>query len=87
MKNKQVAEILNEIADILELENVQFKPRAYRRAALAVESLSEDIALVAKKGKLKNIPGIGESIAETITEFCKTGKVKYLEKTKKENPG
>ena len=86
MKNKQVAEILNEIADILELEDVQFKPRAYRRAALGVESLPEDIAMVAKKGKLENIPGIGKSIAETITEFCKTGKVKYLEKLRKKTP-
>lgn len=86
MKNKEVAEMLNEIADILELQEVEFKPRAYQRAAMAVESLSEDIETVAKEDRLEDIPGVGKSIAETIKEFVKTGKLKYLVKLRKQTP-
>ncbi|MFQ5620329.1 MAG: DNA polymerase/3'-5' exonuclease PolX [Candidatus Nanoarchaeia archaeon] len=85
-KNKQVAEILEEIADLLELEGVEFKPRAYRRAALTIEGLSEDINSIRKKGKLDDIPGVGESIAEKIDEYLKTGKLKYLTKLRKKTP-
>ena len=84
MKNLEIAKILYAIADILELQEVQFKPRAYRNAARAVEILSEDIEEVYKKGKLQEIPGVGESIAEKIEECIKTGKLPYYEKLKRE---
>jgi len=86
MKNALVAKILNEIADILEVLEVQFKPRAYRKAALSIQSLSEDLADIMKDGKLEDIPGIGESIAEKIEEIVKTGKLKYLDKLRKKVP-
>lgn len=84
--NKKVADILNEIADILELEGVRFKPRAYRNAAMAVESMAEDIEEIAKQDKLDDIPGVGKSIAQKIDEIVKTGHLKYLEKLKKKVP-
>ena len=40
MKNIEVAELLNEIADYLEFANEPFKVRAYRKAALVIEGLS-----------------------------------------------
>ena len=43
MKNREVAKLLYDIAEILELQNVQFKPRAYRRAAQGIESHPNDI--------------------------------------------
>lgn len=85
-KNQEVADALEEIAELLELENVQFKPRAYRRAAEAIEGLSEDIEEVAKEGKLEEIPGVGASIAEKIVEFLKKGKIAYLEELHKKTP-
>lgn len=86
MKNLEIAKILHEIADILEMQEVPFKPRAYRRAAIAIESLSEDIEAICKKGKLKEIPGVGESIAQKITEFIETGEIKYYKKLKASMP-
>ncbi len=85
-KNSDVAKILYEIADLLEIQNVQWKPQAYRKAAQTVESLSEDISVVAKEGHLAELPGIGEHIAKKIEEIVKTGKLAYLEKLKKEIP-
>ncbi|MBI3037185.1 DNA polymerase/3'-5' exonuclease PolX [Candidatus Woesearchaeota archaeon] len=89
MKNPEVAQLLYDIADLLEMQNVSFKPAAYRKAARSVETLSEDIAEVFRSGgreKLMVLPGIGESIAEKIEEFLTTGKLKYYDGLKKKFP-
>jgi len=73
----------------LEMKGVQFKPQAYEKAAYSIEALDEDIEeFVRKKGKvgLMNLPGVGESIAEKIIEYLKTGKIKELEELKREVP-
>ncbi len=84
MKNLDIAKILNSIADILELQEIKFKPQAYRKAALSVEGLAEDIQEVYDRGELKNIPGVGEKIAQKIEEILTTGKLDYFEKLKKD---
>lgn len=86
MKNLEIAHILYEIADILEAQDVEFKPRAYRRAARSIEELSEDIEDIWKRGELEEIPGVGKNIAAKISEYLETGKLKYYEKLKKEFP-
>ncbi|MGV9104006.1 MAG: helix-hairpin-helix domain-containing protein, partial [Candidatus Thorarchaeota archaeon] len=87
MKNPEVAEILYEIADYLEIKGVDWKPRAYRRAAGAVETLSEDIEKVADRGELHEIPGVGKSIASKISEYLETGHLEYVENLRQEMPG
>ena len=86
MKNLEVAELLNEIADYLEFQNEPFKIRAYRKAALVIEGLSEDIMQVWKDDKLEDLPGIGEGIAKKIDDFLRNGRSKYLEELKKSTP-
>ena len=86
MKNLEVAELLNEIADYLEFEEDSFRVRAYRKAALVIEGMSEDIDQVWKENKLTELPGIGEGIAKKIDEFLKTGRLKYLDELKKKTP-
>ena len=86
MKNQEIARILYKIADLLEMEGVDFKPQAYRKAAQNIESLSIDIEEVYKKGELQKIPGVGKSIAEKIKEFLETGRVKKLEELMKKIP-
>lgn len=89
MKNTEIAKIFQAIAAYLDMEGVPFKPRAYEKAALALESMSEDVADIYKregvKG-LKGIPGIGESIAQKIAEYLETGKIEYFEELKKKIP-
>lgn len=77
--NQEIADILFEIADILEIEGTQFKPRAYRRAAQSIETLPESIAKLNERGELEKIPGVGASIAEKIREILDTGHLAYLE--------
>ncbi len=89
MKNREIAKIFYEIADFLEMEGVAFKPYAYQKAAIALETLEEDVGMIYKKGgqkALEDIPGVGKSIAEKIEEYLKTGKIKYWEDLKKKTP-
>lgn len=84
MRNSEVAKIFYEIADILELRGVKFKPQAYRKAAQSIASL--EVAIETIKD-FKTIPGVGEAIAKKIAEIVETGKLQYLEKLKKEVHG
>ncbi len=77
MLNLDIARIFDEIADILELKGENpFRIRAYRRAARTIETLTQDLKVIAERGgvdELKKIPGIGEGIAKKIVEIAKTG--------------
>lgn len=87
MKNKKIGEIFYDIADILEMRNIKWKPQAYRKAAKSIEVLNIPIERLAKQDELETIPGVGESIKEKIMEYLKTGKIKEYEKLKKSVPG
>lgn len=78
--------MLREISELLELQGVAFKPRAYQRAAFSIESLTEDVEKLVEEGQLGEVPGVGEAIEEKISEFLKTGKLAYLEKLRGEVP-
>lgn len=87
--NQELAAIFYEIADILEMKKIQWKPAAYRKAAQVLESLGEDVkGVYEKKGEkgLDDIPGVGEGIAKKIIQFIETGKVKELGKLRKSVP-
>jgi len=89
MKNRELAKIFYDISLYLEMEGAAFKPYAYEKAALNLASLSESVEGIYKRGgvkALKEIPGVGESIAEKIEEYLKTGKVKEYETFRKKMP-
>ncbi len=89
MKNPELARIFYEIADILEMQNVQWKPQAYRKAARAIEALSEDVEAIYRRGGIKaleDIRGVGEGLGKKIIEFIETGKVNAYEKLQKQIP-
>ena len=86
MMNQLVASILNQVADLMEINEVDFRTKAYRRAAHTVETLSEDIEDIKNEGRLQELPGIGAKIAKKIDEIVDTGSLEYLENLKKEFP-
>jgi len=82
-----VAKLLDEIGVLLELKGENaFKIRAYHNAARALENLEEDIDIVIKEERLKEVPGIGDSIAEKITILISTGHLPYYEELKHSMP-
>ncbi|WP_129125344.1 DNA polymerase/3'-5' exonuclease PolX [Geomonas oryzae] len=86
MKNREIARIFDEIADIMEIrqDNI-FKIRAYRRASLNLEGLNRDLAQMTHK-ELLEIPGVGADLAARIEEYLQTGAMAYYEQLKKEIP-
>jgi len=86
----KIAEVLNQMADLLELADANiFEVRAYRNASHAVDvSAVEMYEIVERQGKkeLEKISGIGESIADNIAELIYTGKLKKLDQLKKKIP-
>src|SRR5512138_2489473 len=84
LNNREVAAILYEVADLLEIKDVKFKPVAYRRAAQGIETLTEDINRVAERDGLEDLPGVGSHIATKLREILDTGKLGYLDRLKQE---
>jgi DNA polymerase (family 10) len=87
MNNQQIAAVFADIAQRLELkkDNI-FKIRAYRKAARSIEELPVEVGQLAKEGRLREVPGVGEAIAKKITELVTTSRLEYYEKLKAESP-
>ena len=77
MDKNQVANLLDEIASLLELKEGSnpFEVRAYQNAARAVNGLDGDIEELAHQGKLKGVPGLGSTIIKRIEEAVETGHI------------
>lgn len=86
--NAEIARILNQLADLLEIEAAnQFRVRAYREAADTIGSLSRSVAdMVAQGEDLSKIRGIGADMAGKIVEIVQTGKLAQLEQARQRTP-
>ncbi|MCL4373817.1 MAG: DNA polymerase/3'-5' exonuclease PolX [Candidatus Marsarchaeota archaeon] len=91
MFNKLIADIFNEIAELLSVDDKasKFEVRAYQKAALTIGTLQEPIEdIYAKGGKdaLQDLPGIGPTLADRIIEYIKTGRISKYDELKKKYP-
>lgn len=86
MQNAAVAQMFEDIADLLEIAGDNpFQVRAYKRAAEAVATYNgpiEDLSTT----ELRAIPGLGPATADKTREFLATGRVAFLEKLREEYP-
>jgi len=76
MKNGEIAALFEKSADVMAVlgENT-FRVLAYRKIARTLDELTADVEELAKSDALEAIPGIGESSAEKIREYLRTGKI------------
>ncbi len=87
MTNREVAELLRLIADMLEIKGeVIYKSLAYRRAADSIEALGRDIHEVWREGKLREITGVGAALEKKLDELLATGRLGYYENLQEEIP-
>jgi len=87
MTNREVARTLDHIADILQIKDENpFKVKAYRQAASSIYHLDEDIHYLYDKGRLSDIPGVGQAIKAKIEELVEKGSCEYYEKLLLEIP-
>jgi DNA polymerase (family X) len=86
-RNADVAEQLELLADVLEIEGeAAFRVLAYRRAATRVRETGSPVAQLAVGGKAKELPGIGATIQDKIVQIVDTGEIEALRKRRKTIP-
>ncbi|MDH7570712.1 MAG: helix-hairpin-helix domain-containing protein, partial [Armatimonadota bacterium] len=87
MTNLEIARVLKQVADLLELlGSDRFRVEAYRRAAQNVEAATENLMHLHDQEALRKIPGVGEAIAKKMEELLLTGRLKYLEELQQHVP-
>src|SRR5205823_4220709 len=85
-KNLQVARLFEEIAQSLEVAGEEgHRLRAYRRAARGV-TVAEPLEQLAAEGRLRDISGVGASLAALIAEFLETGSMRTHQRLVGEHP-
>ncbi len=89
MNNADIAQVFEELADLLELrgENA-FRVRAYRTGAKAILDLSRSVKeiLADPKTPLQSISGIGDTLAQKCKVLVETGKLPQLEELREKTP-
>jgi DNA polymerase (family 10) len=78
MQNPDIARLFDEVADLLEIQDANpFRVRAYRNAARTIRDFPDPIADLVRAGTkdLTEIPGIGDDLAEKITDIVSTGEL------------
>ncbi len=88
MTNEQVAEKLEQIAQLLQVEDANvFRIRSYERAAEAIRGLGPELSEVRESDEgLEGIPGVGEAIAQKIEELLDTNELTYLQELLEQYP-
>ncbi|MFC6717254.1 DNA polymerase/3'-5' exonuclease PolX [Natrialbaceae archaeon GCM10025810] len=87
--NAELAARFEEFADLLEADGVEYKPRAYRRAAESIRAHPIPIADQIEAGNeeaLEEIEGVGDAISSKIVEYVETGSIDELEELRAELP-
>jgi DNA polymerase (family 10) len=88
MENIDVARVLEELADLLEIQGANpFRIRAYRNGVRTVEGLTRPLRVMVAEGEdLTELPAVGTSMAEHIVELLETGTISTLEEVAREIP-
>lgn len=87
MTNREVASLLDDIGDMLEiLGDNPFRVRAHHRAANSIKSSAEDISVLVRDGRLTELPAVGKGLADRVTELVTTGKMGFFEDLKAQVP-
>ncbi len=83
MTKREIADVLNEIATLLELKGENpFKIRAYSNGARKLETLEEDLDALIAEGKLADVPGFGKALVEKIETLHADGELGFYENLK-----
>jgi DNA polymerase (family 10) len=86
--NAAVARVFARIAELLEVKGGDGAAKAptYRRASRSVEACPEDLSVLHRGGRLREIPGVGEALARKIAEMVETGRMSYFDRLTSEIP-
>jgi len=87
-RNDEIARRLEEFADLLEAQDVAYKPRSYRRAAENIRDHPDPVEELAADGEdaVATIEGVGDAISSKIVEYFETDEIEELEELRDELP-
>jgi len=87
-RNDEIASLLEEFADLLDAKGVEYKPRAYRRAAENIRDHPGDVEGLAAEGAdaVGEIDGVGDAISSKVVEYFETGDIEELGELRDELP-
>ena len=87
-RNDEIATLLEEFADLLDAKGVEYKPRAYRRAAENIRDHPGAIEGLAAEGEdsVGEIDGVGDAISSKVVEYFGTGEIEELAELREELP-
>ena len=88
MENLEIAKVLSQMADLLEIQDANpFRVRAYRNAARLVDGYAKPMRkLVEEESDLTDLPGIGKEMARHIHELIETGGLAVLDELAEKIP-
>jgi DNA polymerase (family 10) len=87
MRTADVARALDEMGNLLEIRGENpFRCRAYHNAADALRGLPDDLPERIADGRLAEVPGIGETMLDKITQLVTTGRLPVLDALKRDTP-
>ncbi|MGH2508729.1 MAG: helix-hairpin-helix domain-containing protein [Ktedonobacteraceae bacterium] len=76
--NRQIAEVLSNIAEILEIQNANpYRTQAYRNAARGILDLTEPASTILARGESLPVPGLGQRLRGRIAELVGTGAMTF----------
>ncbi|WP_434530634.1 DNA polymerase/3'-5' exonuclease PolX [Haloarcula sp. NS06] len=87
-RNDEIATLLEEFADLLDAKGVEYKPRAYRRAAENIRDFPGAIEGLAAEGEASvgEIDGVGDAISAKVVEYFDTGEIEELTELREDLP-
>ena len=87
MANSELVRAFERIADLLEIDGADgFRINSYRRAARTLKDAGEDAAVLAKEGRIQELPGIGKGTAQRIQQFLDSGHIDVLDELEAKFP-
>ncbi len=76
MKNTVIAQMFDEMADVMEIQGENaFRVNSYRKVARVLRDLTDDVEHLHRDGRLTEVDGIGKSSAAKIAQFLDTGSI------------
>ena len=85
--NRAAAKVLEQIATYLSIQGENpYRVRAYQEAATHIRAMSTNVLDLWRENRLREIPGVGPSIAQKLGQFLRTGRSPYLEELQQTMP-
>jgi DNA polymerase (family 10) len=87
MRNAEIADALNELATLYELDGaIRYRVLAYREAARVIRQSPVSVEELARAGRATELPGVGETLEGKIVTLLDTGEIPSAAKLKRKFP-